>query len=755
MAVSVADPHDTQAAQAAAANPMTSPVFQTAVQQTLSDLNTGNYLAAWNTAEGTDKLFGTPTNDAATKDPLLMAMQSSAGLQALDPTKVWNAQSNAAYYTALGQSQGYTGSNDLGKNPYGLWGSQGATQNGTDSSANIAQAGMTPDVERFAGAAPTSSFLSKYGGLIGAVALTAITMGAAAPLAGAVLGATTAVDVGIAGAAIGAAGTAVLDVATGKPITAGSIAGGALSGIGASGALTGLGNTVGAATGLGNVGGGALVGAGMGAAGAALRGGNVGLGAFTGGASGAIQGAQIGSQVSGAAGGGMLGNIAGNAATGGLKYGVGLAGNSLFGNSAQSGGNNMMGSNSGNTISNLGNILSSAGSLAGPIMSGMGASQSGSMFNNAYSTAGSAGAAGQNFGFNGLGGMGGTFNNGQLNLNSGAFGGAGNQFSQFANSQGGMANQYGNGNVPTNVTQGFNQFNTQVGQGIGTANAGAAGAAGVMGMGTNTLGSANANYAGAYNTSLNSALAALNPQIQQQSNALLNSNFERGMSGTSGGALQTQALQNSFNTANLQAQNQAVGQGLNAFNSTISAGTGMFNSGAGQLGNFNNQGVNFGAQGMQGAMGYNSFSPQLAGMYQTNANAAGSGASTINNMMLGNFQAGMGATGQMGTLENNASNAQTNAGRGFNAMGNGMYGNIGSALGTPGAVSGLLSGASSLFNGLSGLGSSAFSNSGWNMTPAQAGGFGSGDTVNVNPDITSSFINPDITATMPNFSIGP
>jgi hypothetical protein len=296
--------------------------------------------------------------------------------------------------------------------------------------------------------------------------------------------------------------------------------------------------------------------------------------------------------------------------------------------------------------------------------------------------------------------MGGSFNNGVLNMNGGAMSGAAGQFGTFANNSGTMANTYSQGGVPSNVTSAFGNFNNQVGLGQNYANAGAGSSYNMMGMGTNMLNSANANQSSAYQTALQSGQAALNPQIQQQSNALLNSNFERGMAGTSGGALQTQALQNSFNTAELQNQNQAVGQGLNAFNSTINAGQGMFNSGAGQLGNFNNQGLSFGQAGMTGAMNYNMFSPQLAGAYQNNANSAVTGFGGINNAMLGNFQAGLGAITNQGTQMNRGAQTQVAAGQAYGN--NNMWSSVGNGLSSPGAVNNLLGGASSLFSGLTG-----------------------------------------------------
>lgn len=652
----------------------------------INDLNNNNFADAWSTAESTAAAYGTNTK-SATVDPLLQAMESSQGLQTLDPSKQWTSADDTAFYKALGQSAGAKNGNLLGQNPYGQWGSIEAMTSGKDAANNAAQEGTTPDALRFAGQVPTSSFLSKYGApIVGAIASVAMMAEGMPPLATAVVG-QAATDVG--------------NVAAGheQSIGAGGPAGMILQDTLASipGFQTGLANSLGGGLG-GAMGAGAIVGGAS--------------GALTGGLKGAITGAASSAATAGAGyglGSNGLGLSSGLAGFGSSVVGSltrNLVGGALSGGSNTVGGNGMM-TNGANSV------LGGLGTLMGPIGSLMGSSQSGSMANNANTTAGNAGASGNNFGFTGMGGMGGSYSNGQLNLNPGQYGPAANQFSQFMNNQGGMANMFGQGGVPGNVTQGFNQFNRQIGQGIGAANYGVGSGMNMMNMGTNMLNSANGNQAMAYQTALNAGQQALNPQIQQQSNALLNSNFAKGMSGTSGGALQTQALQNSFNTAELQNQNQAVGQGLNAFNSTMSAGQGMFNSGASQMGNFNNQGVSFGQQGMSGAMNYNMFSPQLAGMYQNNANSAASGSSTINNMMLGNYQAGQGAVTNAGNQMNAAARNEIGAAGAYGN--NNMWSQLGAGLSAPGAVSGLLGGASSLFGGLTSSLGNLFS--GFGSTP--------------------------------------
>jgi hypothetical protein len=595
-------------------------------------------------------------------------MESNVG--ALTPGAKWDTQSTKAYFDAFeqatGASTGQFNANPLGKNASGLWGKAAADSGKADAQAaawSSEYPGQAPNIEQALGAKPTKNFAQKYGATIANLAI-GIVAPELLPLA-------YAAEAGLNHQPIGKALLGGIASMVGGPIVGGAVTGG-LNG-GWKGAL--IGGATGAA--------GALIGQGL-------------------------------SQGLGSNGLGLDPSSAGAITKIGTGYGTSLVRQDLSkmmynnggGSSPTSGwggGDMQTGGNAAQANNMLSQMTGSIGNLFSPVAGMIGAQQGNKQINQGNAAAMLGVQSGQQYGFSGMGGMGGSWNNGQLNLNPGQWGGAAGQFSQFANGQGQMANQYGNGYVPQNVTNGFNQFNTQIGQGIGNANAGANSAMGVMGLGQSTLNSAGANQQNAYNTSLNSALAALNPQIQQQSNALLNSEFQRGMAGSSGGALQTQALQNSFNTANLQAQNQAVGQGLNAYNSTINAGMGMFNSGAGQLGNFNNQGVNFGQAGMQGAMNYNMFSPQMAGMYQQNANMGVTGGSGINNMMLGNFQAGQGAAGLQGKLAIGGAGAYADLNRQFQQSGNGFMGQMGSMVGTPGFGSSLFNGAANLFKGMTGL----------------------------------------------------
>ena len=699
MAVTVLDPHDTQSQ------------LQNYASIAIQDLNSNNFKGAWDAALQSSGLYNKGGYGAAmgsaSQDPLLRAMESSQGLQQLDPSKKWNATEVGQFYNAFNSEGAYHGQNisanggteALGKNPYGNWGNAADISSGKDAAANIAQEGLTPDIQRFAGARPTTSFMGKYGADI-ALAVTAI----AAPYA----------------------------VAAMAPYLS---AGAAIASAGATGAATGM---------IGTAAAGALYGAGAGALMGGVTGGNIGQDALKGMIGGGIGGAAAGlgqmynvpgmassaagkyltgqvdnglglNSPSGGGGGRSMATDAGNTGYGQVWHGpIGGTSNTNYGQLPISGpgtalqGGPLDGGGGGGNNGGYGQLFSGLGSIGSEGLGLYGANKQGNMQTNAYTTAGNAANSGNSFGFSGLGGMGGSWNNGMLNMNPGAMGGAANGFSSFANNQMGMANMYGNGGVPSNVTSGFNQFNNQLNNSMMFNGMGQRSGAGVMGMGQNMLGSANATAAGAYNTALQAGQKALDPMIQQQSNALLNSNFAKGMSGSSGGALQTQALQNSFNQAELQNQTNAFNTGNSLFNSTINAGMGMFNSGAGQMGNFDNAGAAFGQQGMNGAMSYNMFSPQLASMYNNNAGSAVQGMGGINNMMLGNFNAGLGAAGNQGNQMNSGARTQMLGGNSYNG---GMAGYGASVLSNPNfgtGMSNLVNGASSLFNGMTGNGGQGY-----------------------------------------------
>lgn len=296
-------------------------------QQVISDLNNNNFAGAWQTAESTAGAYGTNTS-GQTEDPLLQALESSQGLEALDPTKQWNDTEINQYYSALGDSSGYANGNELGQNPYGDWGNKAALLNGTDATANE-KAGGAPNVLQYAGAKPTTSFLSKYGAPILGVIGTIAGSFAGDPELGATLGAMAS-DVGNVAAGHGDA------------ISAGGPAAAILQAVSASvpGAQGALARTLdgGATAGslgadLGNAGAGAIIGAGK--------------GALTGGGTGALIGA---------VGGGVAGGIGSALGAGGagLRYGIGSG---IGGVAGQLAGGAVAGSilNSGNTIYSSGN----------------------------------------------------------------------------------------------------------------------------------------------------------------------------------------------------------------------------------------------------------------------------------------------------------------------------------------------------------------------------------------------------------------
>jgi hypothetical protein len=280
----------------------------------VADINAGNYAGALQEGLDSGKLYGT-NYGAVTKDPLLADLETSSGLEYLDPSKKWTPQAIKDYYAAfqaspVWQQSGTKGQADSGeswgKNIYGLWGDVGKLQG--DAATNIATAGdnTAPDLQRFAGARPTKSFLGKYGADIAALAATIVTWGAASPLLAAAVG---------AGAEIAA------NAAEGNPTTLGSV--GKDIAVAAVGSLVpGVGEELGAAAGIGTTLGTAVAGAGAGAINSGIMGGNVGMGAAIGGVGGAVSGSNIAGTASGDLQSAGLGSTASNIIS---KVGVGLA----------------------------------------------------------------------------------------------------------------------------------------------------------------------------------------------------------------------------------------------------------------------------------------------------------------------------------------------------------------------------------------------------------------------------------------------
>lgn len=296
--------------------------IQPYAQEVYNDLNSGDYSDAWKIALSTSTQYNT-NYGTTTKDPLLAALENSAGLKAFDPNKQWDANSEQAFYNAFQQNAvfqgkatpGIGGSNEsLGKNAYGLWGNTSQASISKDAAANIAQEGNTPDVMRFVGARPSQSFLSKYGADIAALVATVVTAGAASPLLAAAAGAGTMI------AANAAEGKATTWGSVARDVAAGAI-GAAIPGVGAElGDALGVGATIG--TGLAGAAGGALR--------SEITGGNVGFGALVGGIGGAIGASGVKGDLGNLMGGGAVGNtIAGLGVGAAQQYGTQALGGAL------------------------------------------------------------------------------------------------------------------------------------------------------------------------------------------------------------------------------------------------------------------------------------------------------------------------------------------------------------------------------------------------------------------------------------------
>jgi hypothetical protein len=524
-------------------------------------------------------------------------------------------------------------------------------------------------------------------------------------------------------------------------------------------ATAGLGSFIGPGLGatLGTTGGGiatgAITGAAGGALGSAFTGQNIGKGALVGGVTGGLAGglnpalqsaglSQTGAgMVSGAAGGALRGAITGNPLAGAISGGVSgglssansqLGGNALTGALAGFGGglasnainraitpgpggpagqNSMMGGGSinpgqGAAQNPYSGLSSQFGGLFGAGMGIASNNQQSNLQQNAYTTAGSA-ANYNPFNFNGLGGMGSSFSNGTGTLSAGGFNPAG--FQGLTNTALGSAGQFAGGGLPQGVSQAGGNFMSALGGAQGNAGMGAAGGLGMFNQGANLVGGANGSYNSAYNNSLSAAQQALQQPLQQQYNALRNQQFETGMSGTSGGGLQTQAFATGMGQAELQAQQNAVSQANSAQGIALGYGSNLMNSGLNQFSNFNTQGAGFAGQGLNTQMGLGSYSPQLSSLYANLANTGVSGLGGVQGMDTQLAQLGLQGMQIGGNNMNNAARTQggiaqnnnyTNPFAGYATGVNSLFGNSGGPGG--GILGNLGSSLSSLFSGMGG-----------------------------------------------------
>jgi hypothetical protein len=538
-------------------------------------------------------------------------------------------------------------------------------------------------------------------------------------LGGAVIAPELATAAGATGASIGGGGVAG-SVGTGLGSVVGSAGAGAFTGaigsglqgqnIGKGALLGGLGGGLGAmaspaASGLSDITGlpssvsAGLVKAGIGGATSAAAGSNPLLGAISSGV-GSLASSGASNLGLGAASGFVGGQI-------GNQIGLGIVG--------PGGQNNMIGGGSinpqtyggsmGQAMAPGGGSFNPLGSIGGLFGAGMGIAannQQSNLQQNAYTTAGNA-ANYNPFNFSGLGGMGSSFANGTGTLSAGGFNpGA---FQGLTNTALGSAGQYAGGGLPQGVAAAGNNYMSALGGAQGNAQTGMAGGMGMYGAGANLVGGANGTYNSAYNTSLSAAQQALQQPFQQQTNALRNQQFETGMSGTSGGALQTQALATGQGQAELQAQQNAVSQANTAQSNALGYGTNLMNSGLGQFGNFNQQGAGFAGQGMNAQMGLGSYSPQLSALYANLANTGVSGLGGVQGMDTSLAQLGLQGMQIGGNNMNNAARTQdaiaqspnyTNQNAGYGTALNSLFGN---AAGGGGLFGGLGSAFSGLFGG--------------------------------------------------------
>src|SRR6185437_661140 len=152
------------------------------------------------------------------------------------------------------------------------------------------------------------------------------------------------------------------------------------------------------------------------------------------------------------------------------------------------------------------------------------------------------------------------------------------------------AGQYMNGGLPANIVGAYNNFNNAYGAtnsgfsallGYDVNAGGSAGAllgaganqlnnpliAQAQGAAGNLLGTAGSDFDSVYQNQLANLQQQLKLPQQLQMNALQSGEFARGQLGTSGGALQTQAMSQGFGQADLAAAQQAYQQALMSQNS--------------------------------------------------------------------------------------------------------------------------------------------------------------------------------------------
>lgn len=287
-----------------------------------SDLGSGNYTGAWNAAVASEGDIKSPaggiieTNSAST-DPLVNMMETSGGLQALDPSMTMTPAQMDAYYQAFGTATN-GGTAKAGSNPYGSWGNVVNSASGLSSAATTnAQSGGLANIQQYAGAVPSQSALQTWApGVFADIVLAGMAGPAAAALApeasagaailsgGATGAATGAIGATAAGALVGAAGGAIKGDISGGNIGKDALMG-AIGG-GLAGAAPSISNSLQNA-GLGNT-----------AANAITKGSTSAVAGAVSGQSPLVSGlsAGVGSEVGGATGSNIAGSAAGQVASG-------------------------------------------------------------------------------------------------------------------------------------------------------------------------------------------------------------------------------------------------------------------------------------------------------------------------------------------------------------------------------------------------------------------------------------------------------
>jgi hypothetical protein len=359
-------------------------------------------------------------------------------------------------------------------------------------------------------------------------------------------------------------------------------------------------------------------------------------------------------------------------------------------------------------------LLSAAGGLYQAYTGAQSAQKTSNNQQNAFTTASNAGNFG-NFNFSSPTG---TANMGGYGLSPGLTTAA-NQDASNAGTFGKLAAQYGSGGLPAGVQTSLNNVNSAYGADstalnklAGQVGTGMTGAMGLYGAGQGVMG-AGAGYTNAaqgiianqgtnfdqtYQTALKTQMDALKNPQQQQMSQLQDQEFGRGMLGTSGGALQTQAMATGFGQADIQAQSTAMNQALQQYglgtqaasaygnlgSNTLSIGGGLMNNALSTYGNLASLGGNLTnsiynmASSNFGTNANASMLPgQLAGQYSNLAGSSTNQASTLNSMGLAQYNAGL--TGQNDVNNAMQRSAATQGAISLNgnySPGNSGYGNM-------------------------------------------------------------------------------